>query len=394
MVRSWESSRALDPKGRGDRTVLRILYGLIVLLGTVFGVTLAFQVDKELLDDIPGFAGYSRPQILLAILLGGLGYLVSATLSWELEKWTERQLPKIRMKDVLWSALGLVLGLLVSVIILIPLYFFFSAEPVREVVGSSPVYRTLTVVAPPFLMILFGYIGLAIFMKKKGDSAVLFGETPGEGGPRPKILDTSAIIDGRVMDLIATGIVEGPFWIPQAVLGELQYISDSADPLRRTRGRRGFEVLETLKKAKGLQVSFPPDNLPEITEVDAKLVQMAKSSGGTVITNDMNLHKLARLQEIGCVNLHEVSNSLRPVILPGEELEIQIVKKGKEPRQGLGYLNDGTMIVVENGAAFIGNVRRVVVTSVLQTSAGRMMFARVDEGQRAAPVDATSETRE
>ena len=372
--------------------MLRILYGLIVLLGTVFGVTLAFQVDKELLDDIPGFAGYSRPQILLAILLGGLGYLVSATLSWELEKWTERQLPHVRMKDVLWSALGLVLGLLVSVIILIPLYFFFSADAVREVVGSSPVYRTLTVVAPPFLMILFGYIGLAIFMKKQSDAAVLFGEPPAPGGPRPKLLDTSAIIDGRVMDLIATGIVEGPFWVPQFVLAELQYIADSSDPMKRTRGKRGFEVLESLKKAKGVLLVFPPDGAPETPEVDAKLVKMAKANGGTVITNDMNLHKLARLQEISCVNLHEVSNALRPVILPGEELEIQIVKKGKEPRQGLGYLNDGTMIVVENGGSCIGTTRRVVVTSVLQTSAGRMMFARVEQQQVAAPADAAQKT--
>ena len=369
--------------------MLRILYGLIVLLGTVFGVTLAFQVDKEILDDIPGFAGYSRPQILLAILLGGLGYLVSATLSWELEKWTERQLPHVRMRDVLWSALGLVLGLLVSVIILIPLYFFFSAEPVREVVGSSSVYRTLTVVAPPFLMILFGYIGLTLFTKKRFDSNELFGQTPPETGGRPKILDTSAIIDGRVLDLIRTGIVDGPIWVPQAVLGEIQYIADAVDPLKRQRGKRGFEILEALKKVKGLVVQFPADDLTQITEVDAKLVQMAKTSGGSVITNDMNLHKLARLQEIGCVNLHEVSNSLRPVVMPGEELEIQIVKKGKEPRQGLGYLNDGTMIVVENGGSFIGTTRRIVVSSVLQTSAGRMMFARVEDARVAAPGDAT-----
>lgn len=374
--------------------MLRILYGLIVLLGTVFGVTLAFQVDREILDDIPGFAGYSRPQILLAILLGGLGYLISATLSWELEKWTERQLPHVRMRDVLWSALGLVVGLLVSVIILIPLYFFFSAEPVREVVGSSPVYRTLTVVAPPFLMILFGYIGLTLFMKKKHDAGMLFGEAPQEGGAKPKILDTSAIIDGRVMDLIATGIVDGPFWVPQAVLGELQYISDASDPMKRQRGKRGFEILESLKKLKGAQVRFPADNLPEITEVDAKLVAMAKASGGTVVTNDMNLHKLARLQEINCVNLHEVSNALRPVVLPGEELEIQIVKKGKELRQGLGYLNDGTMIVVENGGSSIGSTRRVIVTSVLQTSAGRMMFARVEEGRVVAPMDAAATGRQ
>lgn len=371
---------------------LRILYGLIVLLGTVFGVTLAFQVDRELLDDIPGFAGYARPQLLLAILLGGLGYLVSATLSWELEKWTERQLPHIRMKDVLWSALGIAMGLLFSVLILIPLYFFFSADAVRDLVGTSSVYRTMTVVAPPFLMMLFGYIGLAIFTKKKSDSAVIFGEILVEGSARPKILDTSAIIDGRILDLIATGIVDGPFWVPQFVLGELQYIADAADPVKRTRGKRGFEILESLKKIKGVQLQFPPDNQPSITEVDAKLIAMAKDTHGAVVTNDMNLHKLARLQEISCVNLHEVSNALRPAILPGEELEILIVKKGREARQGLGYLNDGTMLVVENGASCIGTTRRVVVTSVTQTNAGRMLFARVGEAPATAPVEATQKT--
>lgn len=368
--------------------MLKILYSLIVLLGTVFGVTLAFQVDKEFLDDIPGFAGYERPQILLSILLGGLGYLISATLSWELEKWAERQLPHVSIRDVLWGTVGLVVGLLVSGIVLIPMYFFFSAEPVRAAVGGNPVYRTLTVVAPPFVMILFGYLGLLLFTKKQVDARELFGQATAVPVARPKILDTSVIIDGRILDLIGTGIVEGPFWVPQAVLGELQYISDAADPMKRQRGKRGFEILEALKKIEGAQVLFPADTLTNITEVDAKLVQMARDSGGTVVTNDMNLHKLARLQEIDCVNLHEVSNALRPVMLPGEELEIQIVKKGKEPRQGLGYLNDGTMIVVENGGTAIGSTRRVLVQSVLQTSAGRMVFARMGEERAAAPVDA------
>jgi uncharacterized protein YacL len=274
------------------------------------------------------------------------------------------------------------------VVVLIPLYFFFSADPVKQAVGSHPIYRTLAVVAPPFLMILFGYLGMVLFTKNPMDARELFGQAPVAGPVRPKILDTSAIIDGRVLDLIQTGIVDGPFWVPQAVLGELQFIADAADPMRRQRGKRGFEILEALKKVKGAVVHFPPDEHPQISEVDAKLIQLAKDSGGAVVTNDMNLHKLARLQEIACVNLHEVSNAVRPVVLPGEELEIQIVKKGKEPRQGLGYLNDGTMIVVENGGALIGSTRRVIVTSVLQTSGGRMIFARVGEERLAAPVDA------
>ncbi|MBI4858792.1 MAG: PIN domain nuclease [Candidatus Riflebacteria bacterium] len=368
--------------------MLRILYGLIVLLGTVFGVAVAFQVPKDVLDDIPGFAGYSQPQLLLAILLGGLGYLVTATLSWELERWFEKQLPRLRMKDIVWGSVGLVCGVTVAALALVPLYLFASANPIRQALEVSSLYQTASVLLPPFLMIFFGYLGMVLFLKKQPDASDLFsgGQWLGEGS-RPKVLDTSVILDGRILDLLKSGIVEGPLVVPQFVLGEMQYISDAQDQHKRQRGRRGFEILEGLKALKGIAVSFAPDTCPQLPEVDAKLLHVTREMKAVLFTNDMNLHKLARLQELPCVNLHEVSNALRPVILPGEELEIQIVKKGKEARQGVGYLNDGTMIVVENGASYLGSSQRVAVTSVLQTSAGRMIFARVDSVRPSVMVD-------
>jgi uncharacterized protein YacL len=362
--------------------LLKLLYSLIVLMGTVFGVTLAFYVDPETLRDIPGFSGDFHPRVLLGIILGGLGYLVAATVSWELEKWFERQLPKLRFRDIVLGVGGLVSGLVCAGFLLIPLYSFYSADTVRTAVNSSAPLKVLSVVAPPFILILFGYLGILIFWKKQDEMGHLLDDVP-PGAPlmRSKLLDTSVIIDGRVLDLIRTGIIEGPLLVPQFVLAELQYIADAPDQHKRHRGKRGFEVLEKLKEVRDIQLEFAPDTCQHLTEVDAKLVHLARERKAVLITNDMNLHKLAHLQGISSVNLHEVSNALRPVILPAEELDIAIVKKGKEARQGVGYLNDGTMIVVENGANHVGTTQRVTVASVLQTSAGRMIFARIGDPQ-------------
>lgn len=367
--------------------MLRILYSLIVLLGTVFGVTLAFQVPREVLEDVPGFTGYSNPQTLLAILIGGLGYLMAATLSWELEQWCEAQLPRVRIRDVFWGAAGLLAGVMAAVLLLVPLYVFMSAEPVRALLMSSSLYQTLAAVAGPFLMILFGYLGIILFSRKQADLMELFGVPGASSAGRPRVLDTSVIIDGRVALLVRTGLVDGLLVVPQFVLGELQYIADAGDPTKRQRGQRGFEILEELKRAPQVRVEFVPDTCAHLSEVDAKLVYVTRELKGILITNDMNLHKLAVLQNVPSVNLTEVSNALRPMVQPGERLELALAKRGKEPRQGVGYLNDGTMVVVEEGASELGTTRRVVITSALQTSAGRLLFARIDHEPAAAALD-------
>jgi uncharacterized protein YacL len=202
----------------------------------------------------------------------------------------------------------------------------------------------------------------------------------------PKILDTSAIIDGRVVDMVALGFVGGPLVVAQFVLNELQGIADSSDPLRRARGRRGLGILERLQSLEGAEVRIVDEDFPHIKEVDGKLVAMAKSKGATIVTTDFNLSKVAELQGIRVLNVHQLSQALRPVVLPGEPVRVTVQKNGKEPGQGVGYLEDGTMVVVENGMSHMNESIETVVTSVLQTSAGRMIFSRLPESAQVVEV--------
>lgn len=192
----------------------------------------------------------------------------------------------------------------------------------------------------------------------------------------PKVLDTSVIIDGRIFDICETGFVEGPLVIPNFVLDELRHISDSSDSLKRNRGRRGLDILNKIQKELAIETQIVEDDFPKIAEVDAKLLKLAQKMEGKVITNDYNLNKVAEFQGVPVLNINELSNAIKPVVLPGEEMTIDIVKDGKESSQGVAYLEDGTMIVVEGGRKYIGQTTSVIVTSVLQTAAGRMIFAK------------------
>ena len=197
--------------------------------------------------------------------------------------------------------------------------------------------------------------------------------------PSPKILDTSVIIDGRVADLCETGFLEGTFLVPHFILNELQHIADSSDSLKRARGRRGLDILNKIQKMVDIDVRVVEDDFPHVKEVDAKLVVLAKKVGAKIITNDLNLNKVAELQGVRVLNINELCNALRPVVLPGETIRVFVLKEGKEAGQGVAYLDDGTMIVVDNAKRCIGRNVDVVVTSVLQTTAGRMIFTRLKE---------------
>ncbi|WP_435015881.1 PIN/TRAM domain-containing protein [Tundrisphaera sp. TA3] len=206
-------------------------------------------------------------------------------------------------------------------------------------------------------------------------------------GSRPLVLDTSVVIDGRIADVAETRVIDQPLIVPRFVLQELQGIADSSDKLRRNRGRRGLDILNKLQKSSGIEVKIHDAEIPElagIREVDQKLVVLAKHLGGRVVTNDYNLNKIARLQGVEVINLNDLANALKPVVLPGEMLTVKILKRGEEPGQGVGYLDDGTMVVTEFGQHHLGETVRLTVTSVLQTSAGRMIFGRMD--QPVAPV--------
>lgn len=236
----------------------------------------------------------------------------------------------------------------------------------------NPLYPST---ASPFVLLALGGIGLVVGAKKGKEMAAFFSRA--EGRPEiPKVLDTSSIIDGRIADVCETGFLEGPILIPQFVLRELQGIADSTDPLKRTRGRRGLDILDRLQKQFKARVAIVEDDFPDLKEVDAKLVELAKRRGAKIITNDYNLNKVAGLHGIEVLNINELSTALKPVVLPGETVKLQLIREGKEPEQGVGYLEDGTMVVVEDGKRLIGQELEVLVTSVLQTPAGRMIFGR------------------
>ncbi len=194
-----------------------------------------------------------------------------------------------------------------------------------------------------------------------------------------KILDTSVIIDGRIVDIASTGFLEGPLVIPRFVLGELQKIADSSDPLKRQRGRRGLDIVERLKNDREIQVIISDTDFPDIRGVDQKLVELAKRINAKIITNDFNLNKMAKIQGIKVLNINELANALKPVVLPGEKMKVFILKEGKERDQGVAYLDDGTMVVVDNARKMIGKTIEITVTSVLQTTAGKMIFGRYNE---------------
>jgi uncharacterized protein YacL len=233
----------------------------------------------------------------------------------------------------------------------------------------------------PLIYILAGYLGIMIgvWKGKEFNPAAwwkIFTIGGSQRAENPKILDTSVIIDGRIADVCETGFLEGPFIIPQFVLHELQHIADSPDPLKRNRGRRGLDILNRIQKQGEPEVRISDQDFPKIKEVDAKLIELAKRMNGKIITNDFNLNKVAELLGVTVLNINQLTNALKPVVLPGEAIHIQILKEGKEPGQGVAYLDDGTMVVVEEGRKIIGKELDVVVTSVLQTTAGRMIFAR------------------
>jgi len=282
----------------------------------------------------------------------------------------EQAIKRIPLKTILGSTLGLFVGLGIGKLasypfdkylelpnLQIPLYIFFSA--------------------------IFGYIGLVLGGKKMSEvSTPYFLDPVSKPGARmpPKILDTSVIIDGRIADIAETGFVEGTLIVPKFILEELQYIADSADDLRRTRGRRGLDILKRLQQQNPLRVEFTEDDVPNAAGADSKLVALGLKMRAKILTNDFNLHKVAELQGVEVLNINQLANALKPAVLPGECLQVQILREGKSQGQGVAYLDDGTMVVIENARRFIGKEVEVSVTSVLQTTAGRMIFSEIKNG--------------
>lgn len=250
-----------------------------------------------------------------------------------------------------------------------------------------------------FVLMLMSYVGLMVGASKgdllnfTGGLAELFaGERTAAGKRNHKILDTSVIIDGRIADVVETGFLEGPLLVPEFVLRELQLVADSSDSSRRQRGRRGLDVLQKMQAHPALLVQIVEDDFPQIREVDLKLIELAKKIGAPLVTNDFNLSKVAQLHHVRVLNLNDLANALKPLVLAGEKMNIVILKEGKEYNQGVGYLDDGTMVVVDHARRMIGRAVEITVTSVLQTASGKMIFGKIDEGAlRPEPVRTVSE---
>lgn len=305
---------------------------------------------------------------MVTVLVGAMVGAVTASAIL----WIERALLAMPWQSMVGGIAGFTTGLLVAGVI-------FQLTNLAHVANWW-----VTLASSLFLFLGFPYVGWGLG-QRIGTEGWLRVAQAGTSGPTReevcslKLLDTSAIIDGRIADLCETGFIEGTLLVPQFILLELQHISDSSDGLKRARGRRGLDVLKTMQKMTHVKVEIVEDDFPHVKEVDTKLVELAKKLDAKIITNDLNLNKVAALQGVPVLNINELCNALKPVVLPGETIRVFVLKEGKEAGQGVAYLDDGTMVVVDNAKRLIGKNVEVVVTSVLQTSAGRMIFTRLRE---------------
>ena len=299
--------------------------------------------------------------------VGALVGFIFALLALSIEKIIK----KAPLKVIFGGTFGLFLGLVIAQL----LGYAFSG------LQNSAVRISISVI----LSCVFGYMGLVLGGKKveefrwPGWGFFAKGSQKKDGG---KILDTSVIIDGRVADICETDFLEGPLVIPQFILQELQHIADSADSLKRARGRRGLDILNRMQKGDTVEVKVVDDDYADIKEVDAKLIALGREMNAKIVTNDFNLNKVAQLQGVPVLNINQLANALKPMVLPGEVLHLQIMREGKEQGQGVAYLDDGTMVVVENASRHLGEEVEASVTSILQTTAGRMIFTTLKEEQR------------
>ena len=357
---------------------------------TILGLVIGYIVSEGILTVVRGFKIHIIKgaiattifYIFCMLLFGIIFYFISPGLYKLISKIIdkmEKNIQRLSAQELIFGSLGVLIGLIIAAFIGAPFSGIFS--------GINPSIGPIIFV---LLELIAAIIGAEIFIKKKDDissTLLIFKrnslrekdkEKKSKSVTRSgaKVLDTSVIIDGRIFDLCKTGFIEGTLVIPSFVLDELRHISDSSDSLKRNRGRSGLDILNKIQKELEIETEIWEGDFKEIAEVDSKLLKLAQKLNGKVITNDFNLNKVAEFQGVPVLNINDLANAIKPVVLPGEEMKIAVIKDGKESEQGIGYLDDGTMIVVEGGRKFIGEEIFVTVTSVLQTSAGRMIFAK------------------
>lgn len=385
-----------------SKTMERLMRLCITLLGAGVGAGVAALAIPILLRITPDFMADAYAPLFvyggLCALFGVFFFLISSALirrTMQLINSVERHWERMPVQQILMATTGLILGLLVA----------WLATQLVLSAGAS----LLTISFSALVYLILGMIGMQIGyrryregkqitrrMRRRMRSAEtdplfldddegedLASADAGDGIPK-KFLDTSVIIDGRVLDIVKTGFMEGDIVIPQFVLAELRHIADSGDSLRRARGRRGLDVLGKLQKELKNPIIVDETDYEDLSEVDVKLLRLCRDKDGIVVTNDYNLNKVAGVTGIRVLNINDLANAVKPMLMAGEELSVQIVREGKEPGQGVAYLDDGTMIVVDNGRRYVGEMVSVVVTTVLQTSAGRMIFTKLKNADEKA----------
>lgn len=367
-----------------NRMIRKTIYGLLILLFGSMGFWMGLYSISNNLVTVPA----SLPQLKFGVIALGalLGVLVGVVSTpWIIRgglavtSVVDQYLVKTPTQDLIMGSFGLIFGLIIANLL----------GSILSTMG--PIGKAIWLVGT----LLLGYLGLSVAVKKREEIIGLCSNLPRFGKEKllvkgeaksnqAKLLDTSVIIDGRIAELCQSGFVEGVLLVPVFVVDELRHIADSADLLKRNRGRRGLDILNAMKKSADIKVQIYENTkgLDDIAEVDAKLVKLGQKLGAKIITNDYNLNKVAELQGVKVLNINELANAIKPVVLPGEEMTVTVVKDGKELGQGVAYLDDGTMIVVDGGKRYIGQTISVLVTSVLQTAAGRMIFAKPKNDKR------------
>ncbi len=357
-----------------------ISFRIVEFIFRIFGWVVVSIWGLRFADWSMNLLGNTQPNDLFVtrvvfFLVGGLsGFILIPYITTRPARAIRRRLGHLSAETLFAGLTGLIVGLLVAALLAFPLSLL--PKPFGQIL--------------PFVGVLaFAYFGISLFVMRQGDLMGLFSSLSGrsESGSssswtnlnRTILLDTSVIIDGRVADIAKTGFLPGTLLIPRFVLNELQYIADSPDGLRRQRGRRGMDVLTELQKLPNILVRISDINAEGVREVDDKLVVLARQLKCPILTNDYNLNRVAEIQGVTILNINELSNAVKSVVLPSEHMTLNIFQEGKEYGQGVGYMDDGTMVVVENGHDYIGEYKEVVVTKVLQTAAGRMIFARVED---------------
>lgn len=361
----------------------KLFRAAITFVGLVvgYGVSLLSEFLFKLSSVYPDFS-FSETQrfgfaVSCALIFGLIFFRATPLLgrqSAKVAKDIEHDLQSVPTNDIVVGTFGLIIGLIIAFL-------------VSQVFVNMQIFYLGTILTV-ITYLMLGYLGVIIATKKGKDLIPsLIASRKSTSGSKskgkaneatPKILDTSVIIDGRIADIMKTGFIEGTIVIPEFVLVELRHIADSSDSLKRNRGRRGLDVLNKIQNDYGVEIynTNGEKSLEEIPEVDVKLLKLAQLINGKVVTNDFNLNKVAGIKGVEVLNINELANTLKPVVLPGEDMQLFLVKEGKENNQAVAYLDDGTMIVVEEGRKYIGQTAEVMVTSVLQTSAGRMIFAK------------------